>query len=79
MVIVKSVILIMTQELYEHHTRTATGAKTFGSAAPKRWQQQPDSIRSSNSLSTIKKRLKNCFLSSFYHIGAFQSISAPRC
>jgi len=42
----------------ERHTKTATGARAFGVIAPKVWYDLPDSIRSSDSITSFKKNLK---------------------
>jgi len=42
----------------ERRTNTATGASAFGVVAPKVWLNLPDSIRSSDSITSFKKNLK---------------------
>jgi len=37
------------------YTKTTTGARDFGAVAPKVWDDLPDSIRSSDSITSLKK------------------------
>jgi len=39
----------------ERRTKTATGARAFGVVAPKVWHDLPDSIRSSDSITSLKR------------------------
>jgi len=42
----------------ERRTKTATGARAFGVAAPKVWLDLPESKRSSDSITSFKKNSK---------------------
>jgi len=42
----------------ERRTKTVTGARAFSVVAPKVWHDLPDSIRSSDSITTFKQNLK---------------------
>jgi len=42
----------------ERRTKTAPGARDFGVVAPKFWHDLPDSIRASDSITSLKKNFK---------------------
>jgi len=60
-------------------TRTKFGDQAFSAAGPTVWNSLPESVRSADTLASLKSKLKTCICSTFrfYWLSSFINIVMP--